>query len=445
MTMKLMISAMKYFILAILLILVPASAAGQSRSVETEVDRYLAPYIQMKDFSGTILIAQNGKVLVRKGYGMANYELVTPNGPQTKFHIASLTKTFTATAIVLLEKEGLLSFDDPLSKFLPDFPNSDKIKISQLLTHSSGVPDFYALPEYEELKTKLLAISDWIGLLKTKPLDFEPGKQSAYSNSGYALLALVIEKVSGKSYEDFLRERILKPLKMSNTGTWDDGALIVNRASGYDPWLDNLINTPFYDKSVLFGSGSLYSTVDDLYTWYKAIHDGSLFRMDSITVPYGWGPRKRFKRELIEQGGNDPGFVSNLSAYLKDDVCIIVVGNVRTGAIDKIKDDLGAIVFKEKYEAPVIRKTVEVDPKLFLDYIGQYQVSPKLIMTVKTDGHNLYLKGTGGYFLPLEPLSETKYFYRQFYVPIVFDRDKKDGKVNQLLWEGQYPFKKIGN
>ncbi len=445
MTMKLMISAMKYFILAILLILVPASAAGQSRSVETEVDRYLAPYIQMKDFSGTILIAQNGKVLVRKGYGMANYELVTPNGPQTKFHIASLTKTFTATAIVLLEKEGLLSFDDPLSKFLPDFPNSDKIKISQLLTHSSGVPDFYALPEYEELKTKPLAISDWIGLLKTKPLDFEPGKQSAYSNSGYALLALVIEKVSGKSYEDFLRERILKPLKMSNTGTWDDGALIVNRASGYDPWLDNLINTPFYDKSVLFGSGSLYSTVDDLYTWYKAIHDGSLFRMDSITVPYGWGPRKRFKRELIEQGGNDPGFVSNLSAYLKDDVCIIVVGNVRTGAIDKIKDDLGAIVFKEKYEAPVIRKTVEVDPKLFLDYIGQYQVSPKLIMTVKTDGHNLYLKGTGGYFLPLEPLSETKYFYRQFYVPIVFDRDKKDGKVNQLLWEGQYPFKKIGN
>jgi Domain of unknown function (DUF3471) len=129
---------------------------------------------------------------------------------------------------------------------------------------------------------------------------------------------------------------------------------------------------------------------------------------------------------------------------LKDDVCIIVLGNVRTGAIDKINDDLEAIVFKKKYELPVLRKTVAVDPKVFRDYIGRYEVSPKLIMTVKTDGQHLYLKGTGGYFLPLEPLSETKYFYRQFYVPIFFDRDK-EGQVNQLLWAGKFPFKKISN
>jgi CubicO group peptidase (beta-lactamase class C family) len=435
---------MKSLIIIALSCLLPSAAASQSRSVETEVDRYLAPYIQMKDFSGTVLIAKDGEILVRKGYGMANYELGIPNSPQTKFHIASLSKTFTAAAIVLLQKLGLLSFDDPLSKFLPDFPNSDKIKISHLLTHSSGVPDFYALPEYEDLKTKPMTLSDWMALLKTKPLDFEPGKQSSYSNSGYALLAFIIVKVSSKSYEQFLRERIFAPLKMDRTGIWDDARIITNRASGYDPWIDEagLINTPFYDKSVLVGSGSLYSTVDDLYAWYNSIHAGSFFRMDSLADPYGWGPRKRFRRDLIEQGGNDPGFVSNLSAYLKDDVCIIVLGNVRTGAIDKIKDDLGAIVFKETYELPVVRKTVAVDPKTFRDYVGQYEVSPKLILTVKTDGQHLYLKGTGGYFLPLEPLSETKYFYRQFYVPIVFDRDK-EGRVNQLLWAGQYPCKKL--
>jgi CubicO group peptidase (beta-lactamase class C family) len=437
---------MKYLIMVTLLCLIPSGAASQNRFVESKVDRYLAPYIQMKDFSGTVLLAKNGEILLRKGYGLANYELGTPNSPQTKFHIASLSKTFTAAAIVLLKKEGLLSFDDPLSKFIPDFPNGDRIKISHLLTHSAGVPDFYALPEYEELKEKSMTLSDWIALLKTRPLDFEPGKQSSYSNSGYALLAFIIEKVSGESYEGFLRERILMPLKMENTGTWDDARIIVNRASGYDPWIEGagLINTPFYDKGVLVGSGSLYSTVDDLYLWYKSIHAGSLFRVDLLADPYGWGPRKRFKRDLIEQGGNDPGFVSNLSAYLKDDVCIIVLGNVRAGSIDKIKDDLGAIVFKEKYELPVVRRTVAVDPKVFLDYVGRYEVSPKLIMTVKTDGQHLYLKGTGGYYLPLEPLSETKYFYRQFYVPIVFERDK-DGRVNQLLWAGQYPFKKTGN
>jgi CubicO group peptidase (beta-lactamase class C family) len=356
----------KYFLVVTLLWLIPLTAQGQNRSVEAEVDRYLAPYVQMKDFSGTVLIAQQGKISVRKGYGLANYELGTPNNPQTKFHIASLSKTFTAAAIVLLEKQGLLSFDDNISKFVPDLPNGNQIKISHLLTHTSGIPDFYALPEYEELKTKPMKLSDLIALLKTKPLDFEPGKQSSYSNSGYALLALIIEKVSGKSYEQFLRERIFTPLKMENTGTWEDARVIVNRASGYDPWIDGagLINTPFYEKGVLVGSGSLYSTVDDLYVWYKSIHADRLFNMNSLAYRYGWGVRKRFDRDLIEQGGNDPGFVSNLSAYLRDDVCIIVLGNVRAGSIDKIKDDLGAIVFKEKYELPVVRKLVAVDPKL---------------------------------------------------------------------------------
>ena len=433
---------MKNLMVAVLVCLIPSAAASQDRSVEAEVDRYLAPYVQMKDFSGTVLIAKMGKVLVRKGYGLANYELGIPNGPRTKFHIASLSKTFTAAAVVLLKNEGLLTFDDPLSKFVPDFPNGDKIKVSHLLVHSSGVPDFYALPEYEESKTKPMTVSDWIALLKTKPLDFEPGTQNSYSNSGYALLALIIEKVSGKRYDDFLRERIFTPLKMADSGVWDDARVIANRASGYDPWLNELINSPWYDKSVLFGSGSLYSTVDDLYAWYESIRAGSLFRVDSLPTPYGWGPRKRFGRDLIEQGGNDPGFASNLSAYLKDDVCIIVISNVRTGAIDKIKEDLGAIVFKEKYEAPVVRRTIAVDPKTFGDYVGQYEVNPKLTITIKTDGQSLYLKGTGGYFLPLDALSETKYFYRQFYVPIVFNRDK-DGKVSQLLWAGQYPFKKI--
>ncbi len=436
---------MKNLIVVALLCLIPSAAVGQKRSVEAEVDRYLAPYIQMKDFSGAALIAQNGKILVRKGYGPANLEYGIPNGPQTRFHIASMSKTFTAAAIVMLEKQGRLKFDDPLSKFLPDFPSGDKIKVSNLLTHTSGVPDFYALPEYDDLKTKPLTLNDWIALVKSKPLDFEPGKQSNYSNTGYALLSIIIEKASGKSYEDFLRERIFVPLKMENTGTWDDTRIIVNRSSGYEPWTgaQGLVNPPYYEKSVLIGSGSLYSTVDDLYLWYKAIHSGNLFPMD-MTRPYGWGIRKRFNRDLIEQGGNDPGFVSSISAYLKDDLCVIVLGNVRTGAIVKIKDDLGAIVLKEKYDLPVARKTVAADPKLFQDYVGQYEVSPKLTITVKTDGKQLYLKGTGGYFLPLEPLSETKYFYRQFYVPIVFDRDK-EGKVSQILWDGKYPCKRTGN
>jgi len=144
---------------------------------------------------------------------------------------------FTAAAVVLLERQGLLHFDDPLSKYIPDFPRGGEIRISQLLGHSSGIPDFYSLPEYEEMKTRHVAITDLIVLLKTKPLDFAPGSSSSYSNSGYALLAYIVEKVSGRSYQDFLRERIFAPLHLDHTGFWERQPILPGLATGYEPWL----------------------------------------------------------------------------------------------------------------------------------------------------------------------------------------------------------------
>jgi len=413
-------------------------------SLEVEIDKYLTPYLQMKDFNGAILIAHQGRVLLRQGYGLANYEHNIPNNPQTKFHIASISKTFTATAIVMLEKRGVLNFYDPLTNFLPDFPNGDKIRISHLLTHSSGVPDFYGMPEYEELKTKPMTPDKWIKLMMAKSLDFEPGEQSSYSNSGYMLLSCVIEKATGKTYEEFLSKKILEPLAMSDTGLWTDEEVIADRASGYEPWFGSpgLINALYYDKAVLAGSGSIYSTVDDLYLWYQAVREEKLFSLRALTYPYGWGVRHRFNQNLIEQDGNDPGFVASLSAYLEDNLCIIVLGNIRTGAINKIREDLGAIALGEMYELPTTREPIQVEHQLYDDYIGQYSIKPNMVLSVKREGERLFLKGTGGYYLPLEPLSNSKFFFRQLYVPIIFDRNK-DGKVHQLLWNGEYPIRKI--
>ncbi len=429
-----------------LLLLAPGVASGQASdaSLEAKADAYLAPYVEAKDFSGAVLLARDGKVLLRKGYGLASQELGVANGPETKFQIASVSKTFTAAAVLLLAKQGLLHLDDPLSKYIPDFPRGGEIKVSHLLGHTSGIPDVYSLPEYEEMRTRRVPIAELIALLKTKPLDFAPGTASGYSNSGYALLAYIVEKVSGRSYQDFLRERILAPLHLDHTGPWERQPIVPGRASGYEPWLApaGLINAPYYDESVLLGGGDLYSTVDDLYAWCRATRENRLLDLSSSKDPYGWGPRKRFGRDTLEQDGSDPGFVAHLAAYRKDDVCVVVLGNIRTGAIDKIKLDLAGLLFGEKAEPPAPRKPVKVDPKALDGYVGRYEVSPKLILTVERRGGDLYLKGTGGFFLPLEPLSETRFFYRQLYVPLEFDRGA-DGKVSRLLWGGEYPCRKI--
>jgi CubicO group peptidase (beta-lactamase class C family) len=438
---------MKRILASFLLLLAPALAAFSQpagRSLAAKVDAYLAPYVEARDFSGAVLLAKDGRILLRKGYGLASQELGVANGPETKFQIASVTKTFTAAAVVLLEKQGLLRLDDPLSKYIPDFPRGEEIRIAHLLGHSSGIPDIYSLPEYEEMKTRRVSAADLIALLKTKPLDFAPGTASSYSNSGYALLAYIVEKVSGRSYQDFLRERIFAPLHLDHTGPWERQPVLPGRAAGYEPWLApaGLINAPYYDESILLGGGDLYSTVDDLYSWCRAVREDRLFHLDAER-PYGWGPRKRFGRDAVEQDGNDPGFVAHLAAYRKDDVCVVVLGNIRTGAIDKIKVDLAGLLFGEKAEPPAPRKPVTVDPKALDSYVGRYEVSSKMILTVERRGGDLYLKGTGGFFLPLEPLSETRFFYRQLYTPLEFERGP-DGKVSRLLWGGEYPCKKIG-
>ncbi|MCI0486526.1 MAG: serine hydrolase [Blastocatellia bacterium] len=409
-----------------------------------QADRYLAPYLEMKDFSGVVFLARDGKILLSKGYGMSNYEHRVPNTPQTRFHIASISKTFTAAAIAILQKKGLLSFDDKLSKFIPDYPDGDVIKLEHLLTHSAGIPDYWNLPDVGKIKMSHSTLEELVAWLKTKSLDFSPGTRNQYSNSGYTLLAYIIEKASKQTYEEFLREQIFEPLGMKDTGSFFHEPLILNRASGYDPWIGpmGLINAPYYSRSLLVGSGSLYSTAEDLYRWYQAIRNKRLFGLDSLAHPYGWGERKYFGRRLIEQNGRDPGFASCLSAYLEDDLCVIVLSNIESEAVARIKQDMTAMILGEAYETPQIRSPVPVAPKLLDEYEGRYEVSPDFVLTVEREDKHLFLKGGEGPYLPLEPLSDKKFFYKQLYVSIIFERDAS-GKVTRLLWDGKFLCKKI--
>lgn len=384
--------------------------------LSAKVDAYVHPYVDGNNFSGVILIALGENVLFRGAYGMANYELAVPNSLQTRFHIASISKSFTAAAILILEQRGMLNVNDPVAKFIPDYPNGEKITLQHLLTHRSGIPNVNNLPGYSEQSKKRLTLPEIIQLFRDQPLEFAPGARFQYSNSNYNLLAFVIEKVSGKSYGEFLQQNIFEPLAMKDTGN-DDGSdeLVANRASGYVPvGMRDLENAPYLNWSIKTGNGSLYSTVDDLYKWDRALYadkvlsKGARDRIftDYMGFGYGWFVRKHFGRRVTAINGRSPGFTSSLERFVDEDICIALTANTYSGLTQTMADDLAAIVFNEKYERP--RPAVAVSPAVLDGYVGHYQFgadfsyNPNAMVTVERtrDGLRLESSGTVSYLIP---------------------------------------------
>ena len=406
----------------------------------------MTSYVTVGDFSGAVLVARRGKVIFRHDYGQLDYERKIPHSRLSRFHIASLSKTFTAAAVLLLDKDGKLTLTDRLNKYVPNYPDAEKITLMQLLGHSSGVPDYYSLPEYPELKRSPVTLERLIAIIKTKPLDFPPGTQSRYSNTGYALLASVIERVSGLSYDRFVRERLMLPAGMKHSGTWSDKVVIPFRATGYQRWVGTpgLRKAPFYDKTILTGAGSLYSTADDLWAWYRFFRSRNLFPLDGPHYPYGWGLQKKGGRSYLDQSGRAPGFVSHMLVFPGEDLVIIVLGNLEVGADSAIADGLATIALGGRATPPQVRPTYPVVEKLLGSYAGRYEVTPSLILDVVPAGGHLFLRGTGGDFLPLDPTGKDAFFYRQLYASVEFKLDGS-GKATALLWGGDSTCKRISD
>jgi len=279
---------------------------AMSADIPPKVSEYMDSLVKAGWFSGSILIAQNGKVLVSKGYGMASVELGVANTPQTKFRVGSITKVFTATAIMLLQERGRLSLQDSVCKYLADCPASwQPITIHHLLSHTSGLAKHDTAGVY--LKTAMLPmpLAELIGTFKNKPADFQPGEKFDYNNNGYILLGQVIEKASGKSYEAFLRENIFVPLKMLDSGYDNHDPIIKNRAAGYRSEGATLFNAAYIDQSQPFSAGALYSTTGDLMLLDQALNDGQFLSPKAQEVMttavsgnygYGWFVNKQFNR-----------------------------------------------------------------------------------------------------------------------------------------------------
>lgn len=313
-------------------------------------------YLSKKDFQGVVLIAKKGEILLCKGYGPANIEHGIPNTPKTVFRVGSITKQFTAVAILQLQEKGMLNVQDPIGRYLPDYPNGEAITIHHLLTHSSGIPSITSFPQLSEIQRHPTTVRRTMTYFQELPLEFEPGSDCKYSDSGYIVLGAIIEAVAKRPYEEYLMEFILGPLQLNSTYFDHNQNIIVNRASGYSQNdKGELVNAEFVEMSFPHGAGSLASTVEDLYRWDLSLKAQALLSPKSSellffphatsrknNIAYGYGFFIDEKKQIIGHMGSIEGFRAALYRQLKEDLTVIVLtNNEKISALD-LQEELAA-------------------------------------------------------------------------------------------------------
>lgn len=334
---------------ALIACLLPAFAFGQDVA---RMDEVVQSYVPDR-FMGTVLVARGDEILLDKAYGFANLEWNLPHTTETRFRIGSMTKQFTAAAILLLEEQGMLKTSDLLSAHMPDTPEAWKdITLHHLLSHQAGLSDFAARPDFGELMLLPTTAEKTIALFRDLPLDFAPGSAFRYSNSNYVVLGHLIERLSGATYADFLQQHIFGPLGMANSGYDSNTALISKRAAGYAPAPAGLRNAYYVDTNLAHGGGALYSTTGDLLRWSQALFEGELLSTESLakmTTPnlegYGYGLTimTTDKGTQIWHNGSINGFSSMMVYYPDESLLLVGLSNIRSPDVDTIVAHLDAL------------------------------------------------------------------------------------------------------
>ena len=359
----------KLFTLFVITLLSAAVATAQDKA--QKIDELLKNYYDYGQFNGSVLVAEKGKVIYAKGFGMANMEWAIPNQPDTKFRIGSVTKQFTAALILQLVEAGKIKLDGKITDYLSDYrkDTGDKITVHQLLNHTSGIPSYTSQANFfAEVSRDPSSVTDFVKKHASGELEFEPGTKFNYNNSGYFLLGAIIEKVTGKSYESVLKTRIFEPLGMTNSGYDNHAPLLQKRAAGYEKTPAGFVNAAYLDMSLPYAAGSLYSTVEDLYKWDQSLYGDKILSAASkklMFTPglsnYGYGfgisdqpiGKTSEKTKVIQHGGGINGFNSLLTRLIDKQQTIILLDNVGLGRNHaNITNSVINILNNQPFDAP---------------------------------------------------------------------------------------------
>lgn len=379
-----MLKAASRILAAVLIALVSISAAsvmtGQSPAstaarpapldrvaLEHDVDALLNAHANVNGFSGTVLLARQGTPLVAKGYGYANDEWQIPNTTRTKFRIGSITKQFTSMLIMQLRERGRVRLEDSVCVYVTPCPDAwTPVTIHHLLTHTSGIPTYTAIPSWRATNMVPKTVDEMVAIFRDLPLQWTPGEKYAYNNSGYFLLGIVIEKATGRKYEQALQEMILTPLGMTDTGYDWSRTIIARRASGYTRRGQARANAPALDMQQPYAAGALYSTVEDLLKWDQALYTDTLLPAAArqlMWTPfkndygYGWivaGPTPGLfgGHKRIAHSGGINGFSSVIVRLPEPKITAIVLANTDAVNASAIGRDLVALYFGDPYVIP---------------------------------------------------------------------------------------------
>ena len=430
-------------LLSLMMAFITNVIAAQSltpKQLTSEYDKILSEQFKPGETGCAALVAKNGQVIYRKAFGMADLELNVPMQPEMVFRIGSITKQFTAIAILQLMEQGKLSLQDEITKFIPDYPmNGHSITIEHLLTHTSGIKSYTDVPEFQKYMRTDMKPEEVIDLIKSNPMEFAPGTKWKYNNSGFFLLGYIIEKVSGQTYQEYLQENFFTPLGMTSSCYGDDSKIIKLRASGYQPGSKGPVNADYMSMYLHYAAGSVMSTVDDLYKWHRAVHSYMLVEKETLEMAhtpyrlsdgkstgygYGWFLSHLQGSPTIEHGGGINGYLTN-SVYLPDeDVFVALFSNNNGKAPEFSSLKMAALAIGKPLKTTEMKLSETALNEFQGIYVNDMGREAKIVLE---DG-KLTLFRSGGSRRKMTPVERDVFRMENSFTTVKFSRDDA-GKI----------------
>lgn len=408
-------------------------------------DKMLSEQFKTNETGATVLVSRNGQILYSKAFGMANLESGIPMQTDHVFRIGSITKQFTSIAILQLMEQSKLNLQDEITKFIPDYPmQGNKITIEHLLTHTSGIQDYTAMKDTVQRAKLDFTPVEMINYFKNQPMRFATGEKWEYSNSNYFLLGYIIEKISGKTYAEYLEEHFFQPLGMTQSLYANDIKIIKNRVGGYSHGENGFENAASISMSQPYAAGSIQSTVGDLFKWQQAVHTYKLVKKETLDKAwtrykladgeetdygYGWRLGYVYDSPSVWHGGLINGFVTMAMYLPKEDVFVAVFSNCDCNSPKVITSKLAAYALGKSFEY----KEIPVANTVLQGYTGVYENQKKQQRILTVSENQLHSQMGRGPKSVIKTYQKDQFFFTDNpMVTIGFIRNKK-GKIEKLV------------